>query len=145
MMTLRMPLSIATSVPFLNCIICQAWRLRACPRGSITISLAPRLAACLKKVAATGWFSVGFGPITMMTSEFLDSFKGAGPGAVIDVVAAEAGAHQLLEQVGLRVGAFRRAEPGERLRPVAVADLHQAARRALHRLFPGRPTAARPA
>ena len=26
MMTLSMPLSIATSVPFLNCIICQAWR-----------------------------------------------------------------------------------------------------------------------
>ena len=40
----------------------------ACPRGSITISLPPRLANCLKKVAATGWFSVGFAPITIATS-----------------------------------------------------------------------------
>ena len=75
MMTLSMPLSIATSVPFLNCIICQAWRFIAVPRGSMMISFAPRLAACLKKVAATGWFSVGFAPITMMTSEFLHSLK----------------------------------------------------------------------
>src|ERR1044072_7358726 len=69
--TLTIALSIATSVPFLNCIIRQAWRFRACPRGSITTSCAPRLAACLKKVAATGWLSVGVAPITMMTSEFL--------------------------------------------------------------------------
>ncbi len=38
-------------------------------------SLAPRLAACLKKVAATGWFSVGLAPITMMRSEFFTSLK----------------------------------------------------------------------
>ena len=76
-MTLSMALSMATSAPFLNCIIFQAWRLSACPRGSITINLAPRLAACLKKVAATGWFSVGLAPITMMTSEFLHSLKEA--------------------------------------------------------------------
>ena len=74
-MTLSMALSIATSAPFLNCIIFQAWRLSAWPRGSITTSLAPRLAACLKKVAATGWFSVGLAPITMMRSEFLHSLK----------------------------------------------------------------------
>ncbi len=74
-MTLSMALSIATSVPFLNCIMRQAWRLSAWPRGSITTSLAPRLAACLKKVAATGWFSVGLAPMTMMTSEFLHSLK----------------------------------------------------------------------
>ena len=74
-MTLSMALSIATSVPFLNCIIFQAWRFSACPRGSMTMSLAPRLAACLKKVAATGWFSVGLAPMTMMTSEFLHSLK----------------------------------------------------------------------
>ena len=74
-MTLSMALSIATSVPFLNCIMRQAWRLSACPRGSITTSLAPRLAACLKNVAATGWFSVGLAPMTMMTSEFLHSLK----------------------------------------------------------------------
>src|SRR4029079_15868648 len=74
-MVLRMPFSIATSVPFLNCSMCVAWRFSAWPRGSITISSAPRLAACLKKVAATGWFSVGLAPITKMTSEFLHSLK----------------------------------------------------------------------
>ena len=74
-MTFSMALSIATSVPFLNCIIFQAWRFSAWPRGSITTSLAPRLAACLKKVAATGWFSVGFAPMTMIRSEFLHSLK----------------------------------------------------------------------
>ena len=162
-MTLSMALSIATSAPFLNCIIFQAWRLSACPRGSITISLAPRLAACLKKVAATGWFSVGLAPITMMTSEFLHSLNGrrhragadafeqrrhrrgvAQPRAVIDVVGAEAGAHQLLEQVGLFVRALGRAETGQRLRAVAVADFLQAGRGAVERLVPGRFAEMRP-
>ncbi len=76
-MTLRMALSIATSVPFLNCIMRQAWRFKAWPRGSMTISLAPRLAACLKKVAATGWFSAGLQPMAMMTSESFTALKGA--------------------------------------------------------------------
>ncbi len=144
-MTLSMPLSIATSVPFLNCSMCQAWRLSACPRGSMTMSLAPRLAACLKKVAATGWFSVGLAPMTMMTSEFLHLVEGRGhragadaldqrrhrrgvaePRAVIDIVGAEAGAHQLLEQIGLLVRALGRAEAGKRARAVAVADVLQA-------------------
>src|SRR5437763_6092832 len=61
--------------PFLNCSIFQAWRFIAVPRGSMTTSLAPRLAACLKKVAATGWLSVGLAPMIMMTSEFLQSLK----------------------------------------------------------------------
>ena len=74
-MTLSIAFSIATSVPFLNCIMRQAWRFSACPRGSMTTSLAPRLAACLKKVAATGWFSVGLAPITTITSEFFTSLK----------------------------------------------------------------------
>ena len=74
-MTFSMALSIATSVPFLNCIIFQACRFIAVPRGSMMTSLAPRLAACLKKVAATGWFSVGLAPITMMRSEFFTSLK----------------------------------------------------------------------
>ncbi len=43
----------------------------------MTINSAPRLAACLKKVAATGWFSVGLAPITTITSEFLHSLKEA--------------------------------------------------------------------
>ena len=33
--------------------------------------------ACLKKVAATGWFSVGFAPMTMTTSESAHAVKGA--------------------------------------------------------------------
>ena len=39
----------------------------------------------------------------------------AQPRAVVDVVGAEAGADQLLEEVGLLVGALRRAEAGDRL------------------------------
>src|SRR5262249_412756 len=42
----------------------------------------------------------------------------AEPGAMIDIVGAEAGADELLEQISLFVGAFGRAKPGERLRPV---------------------------
>ena len=36
-----------------------------------------RFAACLKKVAATGWFSVGLAPITMTTSESSHAVNGA--------------------------------------------------------------------
>ena len=45
--------------PGLEAQVMVACRVRVWPRGSITNSLAPRFAACLKKVAATGWFSVG--------------------------------------------------------------------------------------
>ena len=38
----------------------------------------------------------------------------AQPGAVVDIVAAEPGAHQLLEEIGLLVRALGRAEPGQR-------------------------------
>ena len=61
----------------------------------------------------------------------------AEPRAVIDIVGAEAGAHQLLEQIGLFVRALGRAEAGKRARAVAVADFLQARRGALHRLVPG--------
>ena len=57
---------------------------------------------------------------------------------MVDVVAAKAGAHELLEQVGLFVAALGRAEAGERLRAVRVAQLRQAAAGELERLFPGR-------
>ena len=53
----------------------------------------------------------------------------AQPRAVVDVVAAEAGAHQLLEQVGLFVAALGRAEAGERLLAVRVANPRAACRR----------------
>ena len=57
--------------------------------------------------------------------------------AVIDVVAAETGAHQLLEQVGLLVGALGRAEPGERALPIPVADQREPRGGAVERLLPG--------
>ncbi len=62
----------------------------------------------------------------------------AKPRAMIHVVRTEPGANQLLEEISLLVGAFRRAEAGERARPIAVADFHQAPGGAIERLFPGR-------
>ena len=111
----------------------------------MTISFAPRsLTAFLMKVAATGWFTVGLAPMTMITSASSAAENGAEtapefepfhqrrdrggvaqPRAVIDVVGAEAGAHQLLEQIGLFVRALGRAEPGERASPLRVADARQ--------------------
>ena len=68
----------------------------------------------------------------------------AKPRAMVDIVGAEAGANQLLEQIGLLVRAFRRAEAGERARAVAVADFHQALGGAVERLLPGRRAEMRP-
>ena len=45
-------------------------------RGSATISVAPRLTAFLIQVAATGWFTVGFAPITRITSASATSATG---------------------------------------------------------------------
>ena len=72
-----MAFSIATSRPGLNCSMWVAWRFSAWPRGSITMSVAPRFTAFLKKVAATGWFSVGLAPITTITSASSAAMKGA--------------------------------------------------------------------
>ena len=58
--------------------------------------------------------------------------------AVVDVVRAEARADQLLEEVGLLVGALRRAEAGDRAGAVAVVDLLEPGRREVERLLPGR-------
>src|SRR5665213_3617287 len=77
MMTLSMALSIDTSVPGVNCSMCVACRFKAWPRGSATMSVAPRLTAFLRKVAATGWFSVGLAPMTKMTSASFAAMKGA--------------------------------------------------------------------
>ena len=41
------------------------------------MSLAPRLAAFLRNVAATGWFCSGLAPMTMMQSLSLAAVKGA--------------------------------------------------------------------
>ena len=80
----------ATSLPGRCSSIQVACRFSACPRGSITISVAPRCAAFLKNVAATGWFSVGLAPITTMTSAFAASANGAvtAPEPIVSISAA---------------------------------------------------------
>ena len=60
------------------------------------------------------------------------------PGAVVDIVGAEAGAHQLLEQIGFLVGALGRAEAGKGVRPLFVPDTPQAAGGFLQRFLPAR-------
>src|SRR3954454_10509967 len=77
MMVLIIAFSIATSLPALNARCLWAWRDNDCRRGSITISLAPRFAAFLMKVAATGWLMAGLAPITMMTSASMAAENGA--------------------------------------------------------------------
>jgi hypothetical protein len=77
MIVLSIAFSMGTSVPGLKRRTCDAWRASCEPRGSMTISLAPRLAAFLMKVAATGWFTVGRAPMTMMTSASLAAMNGA--------------------------------------------------------------------
>ena len=114
-------------------------------------------AACLKKVAATGWFSVGLAPMTMMTSESSHAVNGAvtapepmpSSSATTDdawqspvqwstVVGAETLADQLLDEVRLLVRALGGAEAGERRPAVAVPDGGEPARGAVERLLPGR-------
>ncbi len=56
--------------------------------------------------------------------------------AVIDIVGAEAGAHQLLEQIGLFVRALGRTEAGQRLDAPLVADFHQPPGGDIQRLVP---------
>ena len=60
----------------------------------------------------------------------------AEPRAMVDVVGAEAGAHQLLEQIGLFVRALGRAEAGQRIGTIAIADFLQATGGAIERLLP---------
>src|SRR5690348_13552884 len=68
----------------------------------------------------------------------------AEPGAVIDIVGAEARAHQLLEEIGLFVRALGRAEAGERLAAMLIANARQALSRAVERLVPCGATEMRP-
>ena len=63
---------------------------------------------------------------------------------MVDVVVAEPGAHELLEQIRLLVRAFRGPEAGERPMPVAIADLLEARGRTLERLVPARLPEMRP-
>ena len=63
----------------------------------------------------------------------------AQPGAVVDVVGAEAGADQLLEEVGLLVGALGRAEAGDARPGRARRGSRAAARDQVERLVPASP------
>ena len=62
----------------------------------------------------------------------------AQPRAVVHVVAAKAGAHQLLEQVGLFVAALGRAKACQRLAAVRVAQALELACGQVQRFVPGR-------
>ena len=61
----------------------------------------------------------------------------AEPGAVVHVVGVEPGPDQLLEEVGLLVGALGRPEAGDRGRAVLAVDLGQPPGDQVQRLLPG--------
>src|SRR5207249_9899936 len=73
-----------------------------------------------------------------------DRGRVAEPGAMIDVVVAEAGAHQFLKRIGFLVRTLSRAEARERAIAVAIADLLEARGGAVERLLPGRLAEMRP-
>ena len=81
---------------------------------------------------------VGHGAGTDRFEQRSDRRSVAQAGAVVDVIGTEAGTHQLLEQIGLFVRALGRAETGQRVRALAVADLAQLAGGQRQRLFPAR-------
>src|SRR5277367_1358327 len=56
--------------------------------------------------------------------------------AVIDVVASEARAHQLLKEIRLLIAAFGGAETGQGLLTMGVADFCQCAARQVERFIP---------
>ncbi len=60
----------------------------------------------------------------------------AKPRAVVDVVGAESGTHELLEQVSLLVRTLGRAEASERLRAAGIANFAQFAGGKVERFFP---------
>src|SRR6187551_115944 len=62
----------------------------------------------------------------------------AEPRTVVDVIRAKAGAHQLLEKIGLFIRALGRTEAGQRTRTIAIANFFQTGSGALHCLFPRR-------
>ena len=57
---------------------------------------------------------------------------------MVDIVAAEAGAYQLLEQVGLLIAALGRTEAGQRIVAMPVLEPLELAGSQGKRLFPGR-------
>ena len=110
----------------------------------MTISLAPRFAACLKicrrdrmvlgRVGADDHHDVGVLDLVECRgnrtgADALDQRRHRGgvakARAVIDIVVAEAGADQLLEQIGLFVGALGRAESGDGTVAMLLGDAGQ--------------------
>src|ERR1700722_517391 len=57
---------------------------------------------------------------------------------MVDIVGAETGPHELLEQIGLFVRSLGGAETGQRLGALLVANLDETFRGDVERLFPGR-------
>ena len=76
-MVYKSAFNIATSVPDLNCKLYVACLVNPCFLGSITTNLEPLFTALFKYVAATGWFSVGLAPITIIQSASDADIKGA--------------------------------------------------------------------
>ena len=135
----------ATLVPGFSgrwcCASTCAERTMSVRRGSSTISLAPLRSRFFSREANTGWPSVGLAPMIMTTSASVDRVEilRAGRGAVglaeavagrrmadaragVDVVVEEALAHQLLDEIGLLVGAARRGDAADGAAAVLVLD-----------------------
>src|SRR5712692_3666289 len=68
----------------------------------------------------------------------------AEPGAVIDIVGAETGAHQLLKKIGLLVGTLGGTKTSERPGAVAIPNSFQAGGGAVERFLPSRGPEMRP-
>ena len=87
---------------------------------------------CLERLHEGG----GYGPGPQALHQRRDGAGVAKPGAMVHMVGAETGAHQLLEQPGFFVGALGAAEAGERIRSVLCFKLGQSVCRKIQRLFP---------
>ena len=136
--------SSATSVSALNCRKCVAWRARSERRGSATISRVPFFTAFLIQVAATGWFTVGFAPISSTTSACITSITGfdtaaepmpSSSAATLDAWHSRVQWSTLFEPKPVRTSFWNRyassllpfaePKPGERARTARVADRAQ--------------------
>ena len=142
--TCMMPFSRAISLPTFSGRCSVAISASSVRRGSITNSSAPFLTAFFRNVAATGWASVIFDPITRnifavanSVNEFViapepkrgrqtgDRWRVSGTGAVIDVVRTDHRAKQLLHLVGIFVNAPGAADAGYGIRAVlAIISLN---------------------
>ena len=116
---------------------------------------APARRRFFMREANTGCASVGLAPMTMITSALSTDLKSCVPAEVpkvlrqavagrrmadaragVDVVVAEAGAHQLLDEVHLLVGAARGGDGADRVAAVLRLDALEFARRVADRLVP---------